>query len=61
MEEADTQKYPSLKTVDIDALNTSGHDIGDLVSLQLVHKVLELIEDGDYSFVVDEKTMTITA
>lgn len=44
------EDYPDLKVIDVDKLETVGHDIADLLSMQFVKKVLSLIESGEYSY-----------
>ena len=43
-------EYRDLAIIDIDKLDTVGHDIHDLLSMQFVKKVISLIESGVYSY-----------
>lgn len=48
--ESDIEKY-NLNIIEIDQLETEGHDISNLISNQFVKKMLELIHSGDYTYV----------
>jgi hypothetical protein len=50
IEKSDLEKYPDLGKVYIDALETRGEDILELISTQFVEKVLTLIESGNYTY-----------
>lgn len=45
--EEDLEKY-SLPIIEISELETTGHKVNDLVSLQFVRKVIQLIEENLY-------------
>ena len=47
----DEIKNYSLEIVNINTLNTKGHNIEDLISNQFVSKVIELINSNDYEFI----------
>ena len=49
--EEDIEKY-NLKVIEIDQLETEGHDISDLISNQFVQKVLALIDSKNYKLVM---------
>ena len=51
IKEEDIKKYNELFVKDINQLNTYGHDISDLVSMQFVKKVIDLINTGVYQLV----------
>lgn len=51
--ETDVQEY-DLEVIDIDRLETEGHDISDLISNQFVQKVLALIDSKNYRFVMSQ-------
>jgi len=50
------EAYPELKIVDIGELKTFGHEVADLVSIQFVKKFLQLIEEGNYTFIPSDVT-----
>lgn len=47
----DLDLYRNLEVIDIGYLNTYGHHITDLISVQFVDKVISLIESGDFKYV----------
>lgn len=49
IQEADIKKY-NLEVINIEHLETEGHDISDLISNQFVQKVLALIDSKNYKF-----------
>lgn len=50
IEETELSKYKDLKIVNIDRLNTYGHDIDSLISNQFVKKVINLIKTNNYEY-----------
>ena len=48
IKEKEIEKY-SLPIVEIDELDTKGHKVNDLVSVQFVRKVVRLIEENIYT------------
>ena len=48
IKEEDLEKY-SLPIIEISELETTGHKVNDLVSLQFVRKVIHLIEENTYT------------
>lgn len=48
--EEDLNKYDYLEVVEIDHLETEGHDINDLLSCQFCSKVVELIKSGNFVY-----------
>lgn len=44
------EEYPDLEIIEINKLETEGHEIIDLISMQFVMKVIALIESGDYQY-----------
>lgn len=48
--ESDVSKYPGLEVVTIGRIETMGHEIDDLFSVQFVDKVISLIESGEYTY-----------
>lgn len=47
LKEEDVEKY-SLPIIEISELETMGHKVNDLVSVQFVRKVIRLIEENKY-------------
>ena len=47
IKEEDVEKY-SLPIIEISELETTGHKVNDLVSVQFVRKVIRLIEENKY-------------
>lgn len=50
IEEKDISRY-KLPVIEIDHLETLGHDVTDLISNQFVVKLLELIKSGNYTYI----------
>lgn len=48
--ESQIQGYKDLQVIDIDHLDTYGHDVTDLISNQFVSKVITLIQSGDFVY-----------
>ena len=51
IEEIDIKKYSNLDIIEIDELETEGHDIDDLISNQFVNKVINLIDSKNFRFI----------
>lgn len=54
IQEEDIKKY-DLEVINIDQLETEGHDISDLISNQFVQKVLVLIDSKNYKLVMSDE------
>lgn len=50
LDKKDLDKYLELPQDDIGTLNTHGHEIQDLISVQFVMKVLDVIRRGQYTY-----------
>lgn len=53
--ESEIKNY-NLNIVDVDLIETEGHEIDDLISNQFVKKVIEIIESGEYTYVPGKET-----
>ena len=53
--EEQLSSYTGLEVKSIDQLQTKGKEIGDLISVQFVNKVIDLIESGTYTFVDEQQ------
>lgn len=57
LEEEQLSSYTGLEVKNIGQLKTKGKEIGELISVQFVKKVIDLIESGTYIFVDEQNSL----
>lgn len=48
---SDPKQYPDMNVIEISQLDTHGHAIEDLISVQFVKRVVDLVKSGEYTYV----------